>query len=314
MRFFALLLAAGCLLAAVPCAAQDKAAPAPAAQPAATASFRPSEINFSGKLYSPVKLSVFLPYNAKITSLSGHIGQKVKRGEVLATYEIPLETRMDEKTKLSPANIKDLEHKLANADKEIDRFTAKARELEAMNQRNMASPQSIAMNAKEIDVFRKEKVSISEQLALARELLNDRVELAEDHFGKGAGIGKMPKDGIIKAPIDGFVMWMNPELRNGVKLAKEAELFQVGTLDPMIIRAQVHEIEAQKLKEGMAAVVTFDSLPGKKYAASVSRIPWAPIPAALQQPSYYDIELTIPNPNLELKEGLKGQIIIQPEK
>ena len=98
------------------------------------------------------------------------------------------------------------------------------------------------------------------------------------------------------------------------KLAKEAELFQVGTLDPMIIRAQVHEIEAQKLKENMAATVTFDSIPGKKYAASVSRIPWAPIPAALQQPSYYDVELTIPNPSLELKEGLKGQIIIQPGK
>ena len=316
MRFFASLAAAGCLVAAAafPCAAQDKPA-APAAEQAATpASFRPTEINFSGKLYSPVKLSVFLPYNAKIATLSGHIGQKVKKNDVLATYEIPLETRMDEKTKLSPANIKELEHKLAEADKEIDRLTAKSKELAAMSQRNMASQQSIAMNAKEIEVFRKDKISITEQLALTRELLNDRVELAEDRFGKGAGIGKVPKDGIIKAPIDGFVMWMNPELRNGVKLAKEAELFQVGTLDPMIIRAQVNEIEAQKLKENMAATVTFDSIPGKKFAASVSRIPWAPMPAALQQPSYYEVELTIPNPGLELKEGLKGQIIIQPEK
>ncbi|WP_428564552.1 MAG: efflux RND transporter periplasmic adaptor subunit [Solidesulfovibrio sp. DCME] len=314
MRFFALLLAAGLVLAAAPSPAQDKAAPAPAPAAQPGASFRPADISFSGKLYSPVKLSVFLPYNAKITTLSGHIGQKVKRGEVLATYEIPLETRMDEKTKLSPANIKELEHKLANADKEIDRFSAKARELEAMSQRSMASQQSISMNAKEIEVFRKEKTAVSEQLALARDLLSDRVELAEDRFGKGAGVGKMPKDGIIKAPIDGFVLWMNPELRNGVKLAKEAELFQVGTLDPMIIRAQVHEIEAQKLKEGMSATVTFDSIPGKPFAASVSRIPWAPIPAALQQPSYYDIELTIPNPNQELKEGLKGQIVIQPGK
>jgi membrane fusion protein, macrolide-specific efflux system len=62
----------------------------------------------------------------------------------------------------------------------------------------------------------------------------------------------------------------------------------------------------------MKAEVTFDSLPGKKYVASVSRIPWAPMPAALQQPSYYEIELTIPNPELELKEGLKGQITIAP--
>lgn len=311
----AALLAAGIVLAGT-CAAQAQApaAPAPQAETAERASFRPADISFSGKLYSPVKLSVFLPYNAKILTLSGQIGQKVKRGDVLASYEIPLETRMDEKTKLSPASIKDFEHKLALADKEIDRLSAKSRELEAMSQRNMASQQAMTMNAKEIEVFRKEKAAVSEQLALTRDLLNDRVELAEDHFGKGAGVGKVPKDGIIKSPTDGFVMWMNPELRAGVKMAKEAELFQVGSLNPMIIRAQVHEIEAQKLKEGQAATVTFDSIPGKKFSASVSRIPWAPMPAALQQPSYYEIELTIPNPDAELKEGLKGQITIQPGK
>ena len=316
MRHLVTILAAVCLLTAGTAAmAQDKApAQGQPAQPTEQASFRPAEINFSGKLYSPVKLSVFLPYNAKITGLSVHIGQKVKRNDVLGSYEIPLETRMDEKTKLSPANIKELEYKMAMADKEIDRLSAKAKELQAMSQRNMASQQSLSMNAKEIEVFRKEKISIGEQLALAKELLSDRVELAEDRFGKAAGVGKMPKDGIFKAPTDGYVLWMNPELRLGVKLAKDAELFQVGSLNPMIIRAQVHEIEAQKLKEGEAATVTFDSIPGKKFSASVSRIPWAPIPSALQQPSYYDVELTIPNPTLELKEGLKGQITIQPEK
>ncbi|UJX42193.1 efflux RND transporter periplasmic adaptor subunit [Desulfovibrio sp. JY] len=316
MRQLVTFLAAFCLLAASTAGmAQDKApAPKQAAKQEVPDSFRPATINFSGKLYSPVKLSVFLPYNAKITALTGKIGQQVKRDDILARYEIPLETRMDEKTKLSPANIKEIEYKMAMADKEIDRLTAKAKELQAMSQRNMASQQSLTMNSKEIEVYRKEKTSLAEQLALARELLSDHVELAEDRFGKAAGVGKMPKDGIIKAPTDGYVMWMNPELRLGVKLAKDAELFQVGKLNPMIIRAQVHEIEAQKLKEGEAATVTFDSMPGKTYSATVSRIPWAPIPSTLQQPSYYDVELTIPNPSLELKEGLKGQITIQPEK
>ncbi|MFP5259947.1 MAG: efflux RND transporter periplasmic adaptor subunit [Acidobacteriota bacterium] len=315
MMLRAAVLAAGLVLAGPRASlAQAPAAPAPQTESAERAAFRPADISFSGKLYSPVKLSVFLPYNAKILTLTGQIGHKVKRGDILASYEIPLETRMDEKTRLSPASIKDLEHKLALADKEIDRLSAKSRELEAMSQRSMTSQQAITMNAKEIEVYRKDKAAVTEQLALARDLLNDRVELAEDHFGKGAGIGKVPKEGIIKAPTDGYVMWMNPELRAGVKMAKEAELFQVGSLNPMIIRAQVHEIEAQKLKEGQAAVVTFDSIPGKKFAASVSRIPWAPIPAALQQPSYYEIELTIPNPDAELKEGLKAQITIQPGK
>jgi len=318
MKLCVAFLAAGLVLAGSLAATAEDKAPAPAAggQPetAERASFRPTDITFSGKLYSPVKLSVYLPFYSRMVTVSGQIGQKVKRGDILATYEIPLETRMDEKTKLSAANIKDLEYKLAMNDKEIDKFTAKGRELEAMSQHNMASQQALTMNAKEIEVFRKEKIAINEQLSLARDLLSDKVELAEERFGKGAGVGKAPKDGIIKAPADGYIMWMHPELRAGVKLAREAELFQVGSINPMIIRAQVHEIEAQKLKEGQTADVTFDSLPGKKFTATVSRIPWSPLPAALQQPSYYEIELTIPNPDLVLKEGLKGQITVQPGK
>ncbi|MHC1713190.1 MAG: efflux RND transporter periplasmic adaptor subunit [Solidesulfovibrio sp.] len=302
------LLTACCLLAgAVSGFSQEKAPATPGGQ----ASFRPAEITFSGKIYSPVKLSVFMPYNATILTLSVPTGQKVKRGDVLATFEVPLETRMDEKTKLSTASIKDLEHRLATTEKEIDKLTNKSKELHAMSQQNMASTQGLAMNAKEIEVYRKEKVAVSERLALSREMLAGQVELADERFGKSVSAG-VPKEGSIKAKSDGYVLWINPVLRAGVKLPPGTELFQVGSLNPMILRAQVHEIEALKLKEGMKAEVTFDSLPGKKFVASVSRLPWAPIPSDLQQPSYYDIELTIPNPDLELKEGLKGQITIAP--
>jgi hypothetical protein len=30
----------------------------------------------------------------------------------------------------------------------------------------------------------------------------------------------------------------------------------------------------------------------------------------LEQPSYYEIELTVPNPDIELKDGLKGEILV----
>ena len=92
-----------------------------------------------------------------------------KRGDILATYEIPLDVRMEQRTNLAPTTIKDLEYRISVADKELDRLAAKARELEAMSQRSMASQQSLSLNAKEIEVYRKEKTSLTEQLALARE-------------------------------------------------------------------------------------------------------------------------------------------------
>lgn len=293
---------------------QPAPAPSNAAATPPRATFRSSDVKFVGKLYSPLKVSVFLPYTALITHTSAKIGQKVKRGDVLATYEIPLDTRMEQRTNLALTSIKELEYRLSVNSRELDKLTAKRKELEVMTRRNMASKQSLALTSKEMEAVRKERGSLLEQLSLAKELHADRVELAEDRFGKGAGSGKLPKDGIIKAPCDGYVLWEHPSLHVGVVLSKETQMFQVGAVDPMIIRAQVHEIEAYKLQLGDKATVTFDSIPGKTFTATVSQIPWAPIPSPLQQPSYYEIELTLANPGLEFREGLKAQVTIHPGK
>ncbi|WP_243362327.1 efflux RND transporter periplasmic adaptor subunit [Fundidesulfovibrio terrae] len=305
-------------LALLPCAAHaQNQAQAPAA-PQQAKPVDPSplaqEIIFAGKLYSPLKLSVTLPYTSQIMSMPVAIGQKVKKDDVLATFEIPLETRMSEKRTLSLASVKDLEHQLATTARDIDKLRVKRKELEVMEKQNMATSQALAQNAQEIDVLEKQRVAQQEKLAVEKEQAQQRLDLARDRFGPKANFGSLPSEGIIKAPVDGYVLWINPELRKGVKLARETELFQVGVLDPILIRAQVHEIEALRLKLGDQAKVVFDSIPGKEFTATVSRIPWAPLPTALQQPSYYEIELTLPNADYALKEGLKAQVTIIPKK
>lgn len=311
----ALVLMAALAAFALPGGAQAQTAPAPQVPaPAATPSPSAQEIIFAGKLYSPMKLPVALPYTSQIMTLSAKIGQKVRKGEVLATFEIPVETRMAEKRGLTLASVKDLEHQLAANAREIDKLKAKRQELEVMAKQNMATSQALSLNAQEMDVQQKLRAALQEKLAVEREQAQQRLELARERFGSKADFGNLPKDGIVTAPADGYVLWVNPELRPGVKLSREIELFQVGILDPIIIRAQVHEIEALRLNLGDQAKVTFDSLPGKEFTATVSRIPWAPIPTALQQPSYYDIELTLPNADYQLKEGLKAQMTIIPKK
>lgn len=284
--------------------APAKAEPSPLAQ----------EIIFSGKLYSPLKLSVQLPYTSQIMSMPMAIGQKVKKDEILATFEIPLETRMTEKRALSLASVKDIEHQVASTNKDIDKLRMKRKELEVMEKQNMATSQALVQNAQEIDVLEKERVALQEKLSSEREQAQQRLELTRERFGPKANFGVLPNEGIIKSPTDGYILWINPDLRKGVKLARDVELFQVGVLDPILIRAQVHEIEALRLKLGDQAKVNFDSMPGKEFLATVSRIPWAPLPTALQQPSYYEIELTLPNADYSLKEGLKAQVTIIPKK
>lgn len=314
MKALAILLALAAL--ALPHAARAQAQQQ--AQPAQAKPTEPSpsaqEIIFAGKLFSPMKLSVAMPYTAQIKALTAKIGQKVNKDDVLATFEIAIETRMAEKRSLSLANVKDIEHQLASNAKEIDRLKAKRQELEVMAKQNMATSQALVVNSQEMDVQQKLRASLQEKLAVEREQAQQRLDLARERFGSKADFGNLPKEGIVKSPAAGYVLWINPELREGVKLGKDTELFQVGVLDPIIIRAQVHEIEALRLNVGDKAKVTFDSLPGKEFTAQVSRIPWAPMPTALQQPSYYEIELTLPNPDYALKEGLKALVTIIPKK
>jgi len=311
-RAVPLLVLAAALLAGAASAFAAQAQPA--ADPQPTGVLRPAEVQFTGKLYTPVKFSVPLPFPAFIQQIGVQIGQQVKVGQELARYELRQEVYMDEKNKLSTTTIKELEYRLAQVDVELDKLTAKHRELEVMTKRNMASQQSISQNEKEIEAARKEKTSIQEQLNLARDVYSDRLILAKERFGRDAGAGNVPKVGFLRSPLDGYVLWINAEARSGAHLERETPIFQVGVLDPMIIRAQVHEIEVNKIAEGNAATVVFDAIPGREFAATVSRIPWTPLPANLQQPSYYEIELTIPNPDHSLREGLKGQVTVIPSK
>jgi hypothetical protein len=104
---------------------------------------------------------------------------------------------------------------------------------------------------------------------------------------------------------------MHPDLRPGAVIKGGTPVIMVGVMDPMLLRALVHEIEALKLKVGDEAVITMESLPDRKFTARVSRLPWAPTAISLEQPTYYEVEFQVPNPNLVLKEGLKATLEIK---
>jgi hypothetical protein len=82
-------------------------------------------------------------------------------------------------------------------------------------------------------------------------------------------------------------------------------------MDPMVLRGQAFEIEALQVRIGQLAELTLDALPGKKFQAKVTRLSWSSINTGPDQPAYYEIELEVPNPNLDLKEGLKARIVLR---
>ncbi len=133
----------------------------------------------------------------------------------------------------------------------------------------------------------------------------------KNQLGNRVKPGEVPPEGILRAPIGGYIIWIQPELREGALLEPTPGVLQVGVMNPMIVRAQAFEIEALQIKTGETAEINLESLPGRKFQGQVSRISWSSLTPGLEQPAYYDVELKVANPEMELKDGLKAQIIFR---
>jgi multidrug efflux pump subunit AcrA (membrane-fusion protein) len=269
------------------------------------------EIIFNGKVFCSLKRRVDLPFKAIITSLRAQSGQKVKTGEVLATYSLGPEARIMIQQRLSPPQLAEMETKLAEVQRNMVPLRNKQRELTQLVQKKLAPAQSLEQVNEEMQFLVKEKATLQERLKKERQLAQQDQEALSTLVGTPLNPGQIPREVSLKAPFNGYVVWVNPEMREGAELPPTLTAFQVGVMDPMVLRAQAFEIEALQVKIGQKADVTLDSLPGKKFQATVSRVAWSAIATGPELPAYYEVELQIPNPDLDLKEGLKTRIVLR---
>jgi multidrug resistance efflux pump len=273
-----------------------------------------SEIIFNGKLFCSLKRRVDLPFRGIITSLRVHSGQRVGAGEILATYRLAPEAVLAIQQRLSPPQISDMESKLAEVNRGLVPLKSKQGELSQLVAKKLAPPQSLAQANRELEFTEKQKATLQERLQNDRQLAQQDREVLSQLLGSPLKSGQVPREVALKAPINGYVIWVNPEVRVGAELTPLPAAFQIGVMDPMVVRAQAFEIEALQIKIGDRAEVTLDSLPGRKFQGEVSRISWSSITAGAEQPAYYEVELKVPNPDLALKEGLKARIVIRKSK
>jgi len=284
---------------------------APVTQATAPPASGDSEIIFNGKLFCSPKRRIDMPFKGIITSLRAYSGQRVEAGEILATYRLAPESLMAIQQRLSPPQLAEMEMKLAEVQRNMVPLTSKQRELTQLVQKKLAPSQSLAQINQELQFLGREVATLQERLKRDRQLAQQDQEVLINLLGTSVKPGQIPREVSLKAPISGYVIWVNPEMRESAELPPLPAVFQVGVMDPMLLRAQVFEIEALQVKVGQPAEVTLDALPGRKFQARVNRISWSSITIGPDQPAYYEVELTVPNPDLDLKEGLKARIVLR---
>jgi multidrug resistance efflux pump len=270
-----------------------------------------AELTFTGKLVCYLKRPVMLPVAADIISLNAQAGQKVKEGEILGRYRLLPEALQALRQRLLTSQIYDLRAKLADIDKGLSTLENKKNTLTQLSQKNLAPAQSLTLVNEDIQALSKQRGALCDALSQAERTKKEEEFLLHKQLGISIQSGQIPREGVLVAPIDGYVLWLFPELRQGAELKGGTPVIMIGVMNPMLLRAQVYESEAQKLKVGQEADITMDSLPGKKFTARVSRLPWAPPVVSLEHPTYYDVEFQVANPDLILKEGMKATVTMR---
>jgi RND family efflux transporter MFP subunit len=114
----------------------------------------------------------------------------------------------------------------------------------------------------------------------------------------------------VTAPYDGYVTQRSLLPGDFVRAATEgsggAPLLTVERTDKMRVVVQVPDRDVPYCEPGDPAVVEIDALPGKKFNARVARIARAEDP----QSKLMHVEIDVPNPKGEIRQGMYGWVTI----
>jgi len=268
-----------------------------------------SQILFEGKLFCSLKRNVIFPYAGRIISVKAATGQDVKDNDVLLRYRLYPEDIRALRRHASLQHVRAMELRLAEIDHQLSLLRSQQSELEQLALKKMAPAKKLKQVEREIELFVKKRAAEQERLELERKLANHELSSLEDMFGEEVSHGHVPEVVSLRCTLTGNVVSLRPNIRDLAEVARNTLAFEIGIMDPMLMRAQIHEIEAVKLELGDKAELSFTSMPDRRFEGTLSRISWTPISAHLDQPSYYEVEITVPNPDRALKEGFRGQAL-----
>jgi multidrug efflux pump subunit AcrA (membrane-fusion protein) len=252
-----------------------------------------------------------MPFQGVVTQWHARPGQRVKAGDVLARCRLAPEAAIQLRRRLSAPHLKDLETQIAVFEKQMEQLRVKHRELQLLAQQNMATTDSVAQIEREIQLLNRQRTILQERLGVEKGLVQDDQAAMRKLLGHVGPSGQIPDEVPLSAPISGLVIWVNPDVRENAELGPGAVVAVVGVTNPMRVRTLVHEIEAAKLKVGDPGELTLESLPGQKFPAKLVQMQWTSSTPALGDPSYYEVEFEVANPDGVLREGLKASVLLR---
>lgn len=264
------------------------------------------EVCLGGKLSCSLKRNAVMPFKGVFTKLIATAGQRVKQGDVLAKYRLPPDVVLQIRRRISPPQIADLEIGLNDVEKGLSSLESRYNEARSLMAQNMASEQSLVQVESEKWLLKERQAALQQRIAQERQFARDDALALKEQLGAAFAPNHVPEVVSLLAPVNGQVISISSEVREGAEVGPGLPAFTIGTTDPMIMKTQVFETDSTEFKIGDPAEITVESLPNRKFEAKLSRIALTPVNPGLGDPSYYEVEFSVNNPDLTLKDGLKA--------
>ncbi len=264
----------------------------------------------SGKVVSMVTRAKAIPFAGIVEELLVSPGQEVAANEVLMKYSLTDEAkRALQKELLQGAGTEGTKAQILTLQGDLASLKAQSNKARQLASAGLGSSQASARSASEVK-FLQERIELMQQtLQKSEQAFEQRLDELSEYFGTPiTSGGELPKLLVLTSPMAGHVLSVAPHAELGAQLGAGSAPILVGKMDPMGIQVQVYEGEIGRIKVGDKASVTIPSLNDKVFEATVSQIAWTSSSLDVAQPSYFTVELTIPNKALQLKPGFKAVV------
>ena len=267
-----------------------------------------AEIRLTGKVVTTVTRAAPMPFNAVVDEVLVQPGDPVEAGAPLLRYHLQDEAaRVLQREVVTGAGTEGERSQILSLRQELTDIEAqrnKARQLAASGLGSRQASSRLDANYESVQ----RRIELL-KLTIAKQEKNfaARMRELEGYFGQKLDPqGELPQTLTLTSPIAGYVLSVSAGTSPGSLLPAGATPVSVGQLNPVIIRVPVYEAVVNSLAVGDVATVQIPSLQDKEFMATVSEISWASTDMNVGNPSYYTVELTVPNPALELKPGFQA--------
>jgi multidrug efflux pump subunit AcrA (membrane-fusion protein) len=276
--------------------------------PAAHAQAAESTV-LSGKLYCPVTRVVTIPFTGYVDRVGVVPGQHVKKDEVLLHYSLEEKAAIALEKELNwGANTENLQGQIVDLERERVDVKSNITTTRQLVNSQLGSRTKLQQQEEMLDALNRRISLLRDSIKKQEQSYKLRLAELEDSFKQPIQGNRPPQKPFVTAPMEGFVLSVMDYVQSGALLGAGTAIAEIGSMNPMQVRVQVFENEAVKLREGDSATVRVPSLQDREYTGKIMQIAWTPQTLHADAPSFYNVQLEVPNNDFALKQGFKAMV------